>query len=105
MFQCLSIGINVLSQKHNFRYTVSHQTLDLFYDRLRFATLLSSSYIWYNTVTAEIIAAKHDIHTGFKGILSLYRQVFYDLICIFPYIHYHFVLWLLVFPALGFQFL
>ena len=84
MFQCLSIGINVLSQKHNFRYTVSHQTLDLFYDRLRFATLLSSSYIWYNTVTAEIIAAKHNIDTRFKGIFTVSRHTLHDFIRFLP---------------------
>ena len=84
MFQCLSIGINILSQKHNFRYTVSYQTLDLFYDRLRFATLLSSSYIWYNTVTAEIIAAKHNIDTRLKGIFTVSRHTLHDLIRFLP---------------------
>ena len=89
MLQILSIGIDILSQKHNLHNSVCYETLNLTYDRFRVSAAFPSTHIWYNTVTAEIIAAEHDINTGFERILSLNRKVFNDLICIFPDINYH----------------
>ena len=59
--QCLSIGIHILSQKHNFRDAVSYKAFHFFYDCLRTAASLTAPHIGYDTVTAEIIAAEHDI--------------------------------------------
>ena len=89
IFQVFTVGVDVLTKQHNFYYTICHKTFDLTHDCFWITAPLSSSYVWHNAVAAEIIAAKHDIDTGFKGILSLYRQVFHDLIGILPDVDDH----------------
>ena len=62
---------------------------DLSDNIFRIPASLTTTDIRYDTVTAEIIASKHDVDTGFELILSVYRQVFHDLIRIFPDIDDH----------------
>ena len=89
LIQILSIGIHVLSQKHNFHNTICHKVLNLTDDLPWLSASLPSSYIWNDAVTAEIVTAKHDIDTALKTEFTLIWQLFHDLVCIFPYIHDH----------------
>ena len=84
MLKCLAVRIYILPKEHNFNHTVSHKTFNLPDDRLWITAPFPPAHIGYNTVAAEIITSEHDIDSGFKGIFSLYRQIFYNLICIFP---------------------
>ena len=84
MLQRLTIRVNILSQKHYFCHTICNQCFDFFHDCFRLAALLSSSYIRHDAIAAEIIAAKHNIYTCFKGIFTISRHSLYDLIRLFP---------------------
>ena len=61
MFQIFSIGVYILAEKHHLCDTVRHQAFNLADDVLGIAAELSPSYLWHDTVTAEIIASKHDV--------------------------------------------
>ena len=63
------------------------QFLDLADDILRLPAPLPAPHIRNDTVAAEIVAAKHDIDAGLKGVLPLYRKILHDLVCILPDIH------------------
>ena len=86
MFQRLSVGVDVLSQKHDFHDPVRHQTFDLTDDGLRITAPLPSPDIRNDAVAAEVIAAEHNIHAGFERIFTLAREILHDLVRIFPYI-------------------
>ena len=92
IFQILSVGVDVLSQKHDFHDTVSHQSLDLLNNIFRLPASLASAHIRHDAVAAEVIAAEHDVDTGFERILSLDREFLHDLVCSFPYIDHHLLL-------------
>ena len=87
--QVLSIGIYILTKEHDFHHSVRCQLLYFLNDFFRPAAALPSSYIGYNTVAAEIIAAKHNIDSRLKRKLAFHRQILYDLVRILPYIHNH----------------
>ena len=89
MFQILSVGVDVLSEKHHFHNTVSHKLFDLFDNVLRLSAPLASAHIRHDAVTAEVIAAEHDIDAGLERIFSLDREFLHDLIGSFPDIHHH----------------
>ena len=89
VFQILAVGIDILSKEHDFLHAICHVTLNLTNNILRFTASLTATHIRNNTVTAEIVAAEHDIDTGFEGILALIRQIFHDLVGILPDIHHH----------------
>ena len=84
MFQRLTVRVYILSQKHNLRHPISNQTFYFFDNCLRLTAAFTSTYIRNDTVTAEIIAAKHDIDTGFKCIISFCRKVLNNLVGTFP---------------------
>ena len=87
--QILPVRIHVLSQQHDFFDSVIHQLTDLFQDLFRLPAALPPPYIRNDTITAEIIAAEHDIYTGLKRVFPFHRQVFHDLVGIFPDINDH----------------
>ena len=89
LFQIFTVRIYILSQEHDLYNAVCHQTLDLPDDILRITASLSAADIGDNTIAAEIIAAEHNIDTGFERILSLHRQIFHDLVRILPDINDH----------------
>ena len=89
MLQCLSVRIHILPKQHHFHDTVLHKTFNLPDDILRISAPLTSAHIRHNTVAAEVIAAKHNIDTGFKRKLSFARQIFDNFICIFPDVNNH----------------
>ena len=70
VFQSFSIGIHVLTKKHDFHHTVSHQLFDFVDDSLRLPASFSSANIGNDAIAAEVVAAEHDIYTGFKRIIS-----------------------------------
>ena len=79
-FQILSIGVNILSKQHDFY----NEAFNLTDDCLRITASLTSTYIRYDTVTAEIVASEHDVYTGFKRIFSFYRKIFNNLVSVLP---------------------
>ena len=83
-FKVLSIRIDILSKQHDFYNTICNKTFNLTDDCLRFTASFTSTHIWYDTVTTEVVASKHDIYTGFEWIFSFNRKIFYNLVCIFP---------------------
>ena len=87
IFQSFSVGIYILSQKHYFGNSVCHKTFHFLYNGFRFPASLSSSNIRHNTVATEVIAAKHDIYTGFERIVALCGKILHDLIRSIPDIH------------------
>ena len=89
MLQIFSIGIYILTKQHDFHHTVSYQMFDLSYDIFRIPASLTATDIRYDTVTAEVVASKHNVDTGFEFVFSIYRQIFHDLIGIFPDIDDH----------------
>ena len=62
---------------------------DLSYDIFRIPASLTATDIRYDTVTAEVVAPKHNVDTGFEFVFSIYRQVFHDLIGILPDVDDH----------------
>ena len=70
MFQILSIGVDILSQKHDFHYAVFYQSFNLPDNIFRLSAALPSPHIGHNAVAAEVVAAKHDIDTGFEPDIS-----------------------------------
>ena len=92
LFQVLSVGVDVLSQKHDFHDTVSYKTLDLLDNIFRLSASLASAHIRHDAVAAEVVAAEHDVDTRFERILSLDREFLHDLVCSFPYIDHHLLL-------------
>ena len=50
-------------EKHNLTYSVCYKRLNLPYDFTRLPASLTSSHIRHNTVTAEVIAAKHNVYS------------------------------------------
>ena len=89
LVQILSVGIDILSQEHDFYHAVCDQFFNLTDNIDRLTTALPAPDIRYNTITAKIIATEHDIDTGFETVFSLNRQVFYDLVGIFPDVYDH----------------
>ena len=89
LFQIFSIRIYILSQKHDFHHSICHQTFNLPDNIPWIPAPLSSSYIGNNTIAAEIIAAKHNVDTGFKRIFPLNRKILYNLVCILPDVNDH----------------
>ena len=55
LIQVLSIGIHVLSQKHNFHNTICHKVLNLTDDLPRLSASLPSSYIWNDTILQKLL--------------------------------------------------
>ncbi len=68
---------------------VLNQLFNLTDDVLRRTAALASAHIRYDTVAAEIVAAKHDINARLKCIFALRRQILDDLISSFPDIDDH----------------
>ena len=66
LFQVFSVRIDVLPKQHDFLYSVCHEHSDLPDDIFRLSAAFPSTYIRNDAVAAEIIAAKHNIHTGLK---------------------------------------
>ena len=89
VLQILAVGIHILSEQHDLHHTVRHQAFNLPNDILRITAAFPAADIGDNTIAAEIIAAEHDIDTGFERIFSLYRQIFHDLVRILPDINDH----------------
>ena len=89
MLQVLSIGIDILTEQHDFHNTICYQMFDLSHNIFRIPASLTTTDIRYDTVTTEIIASKHNVDTGFELIFSIHRQIFHDLIGIFPDINDH----------------
>ena len=90
VFQILTIGIDILSKEHDFLHAICYVTLNLTDNILRFTASLTTTHIRDNTITAEIVAAKHDIDTCFERVLAFIRQILHNLIGIFPDIYHHF---------------
>ena len=86
VFQRLSVGVDVLSQEHDFHDPVRHETLDLTDDGLRITAPLPPADIGNDAVTAEVIASEHNIHAGFERIFPFAWKILHDLVRIFPYI-------------------
>ena len=89
LLQILSIRIDILPQQHDFHHTVFYKSFNLTDDILRFPASLPAAHIGYNTVAAEIIAAKHNINAGLERIFTLNRKIFHDLVRIFPDVNDH----------------
>ena len=87
IFQSFSVGVYILSQKHYLGNSVRHKSFHFLYNGLRFTASLSSSYIRHNTVAAEVVAAKHDIYTGFERIVTLCGKILHNLIRSLPDIY------------------
>ena len=97
VLQIFSVGIDILSQEHNLHHALRGQALHLPQDFLGFAASLPPPHIGHNAVAAEIVAAKHDIDPGFKGIFAVRGQILHNLVRPLPHIHKHFPL----FPGAG----
>ena len=89
VLQILAVGIHILSEQHDLHHTVRHQAFNLPNDILRITAAFPAADLGDNTIAAEIIAAEHNIDTGFERIFSLYRQIFHDLVRILPDINDH----------------
>ena len=89
LLQVLSVGVDVLSQQHDLHNAVCYQSLDLIDDILRLSAALPSAHVRHDAVAAEVVAAKHDVDTGLKGIFAVYRKLLHDLVGILPDIHDH----------------
>ena len=89
MLQILSIRVYILSQQHDFHNPIFDQCFDLPYNILCFPAAFPATYIRYNTVAAEIVAAEHNVDSGLEGIFSFVWKIFHDLIRIFPDIDDH----------------
>ena len=91
MLQSFTVGIDILSQQHDFHYAIFRQSADLFQDFLRLTALLATADIGHDTVAAEIVAAKHDVYSGFEAVFAVHRQILHDLLCVLPGIHHHLI--------------
>ena len=89
LLQILTIRVYILSQQHDFHNPIFDQGFNLPYNILCFTAAFPATYIWYNTVAAEIIAAEHNVDSGLEGIFSFIWKIFHDLIRIFPDIDDH----------------
>jgi hypothetical protein len=65
-----------LPEKHNFDAPVRDEATDFIQNLLRCPADLPSAYIWYDAVTAEIVAAVHDVDARFEEVLSSDRKTF-----------------------------
>ena len=61
LIQSLPIGIHILSKQHDLHYAVRRQRFDFFYDVFGAPASLPSPDIRHNTITAEVIAAEHNV--------------------------------------------
>ena len=66
LVKSFSVRIYILSKEHNFYNSICYHTFNFTDNRLWITASFSSSYIWYNTITAEIITTEHNIDSGFK---------------------------------------
>ena len=89
MFQCLSVRIYILTKQHHFYDAICHEPLDLTDDIFRISAAFTATHIRHDTVATEVVTAKHNIDTGFEGKFPLTREIFHNLVCIFPNINDH----------------
>ena len=87
--QPLPVGIDILSQQHDFPHAVPDQIADLTENFLRLPAVLPSSDIGNNAVRAEVVAAVHDVYAGLKEIFPVCRKFFDHLIGFLQDIHHH----------------
>ena len=78
IFQAFAVGIDVLSQEHDFADAVTGQRFRLPDDLARLPAPLPSPDIGDDTVTAEIVAAEHDVDAGLERVFALNGKVFDD---------------------------
>ena len=78
-----------MPEQHHFPDPFLYQAFNLPYDGLRLPAALPAPHIGDDTVTAEVIAPKHDIDAAFKRKLPVAREVLDDLIRVLPDIHDH----------------
>ncbi len=88
-FQIFSVGVYILSKKHDLHHAVRRQFLNLPQDILRLAASLPPPHIGDNAVAAKIVAAKHDVNPRFKEVFSLRRKILHNLVRILPDIDDH----------------
>ena len=69
-----TVGIYILSKQHNLFIALISKTFYFSKHIFRSPASLSSSYIRNDTVSAEIIAAVHDIYAGLEIIFLLLRK-------------------------------
>ena len=84
ILQSLAVGVYVLSKKHDLSHAICHQCLDFFHNGLRLTASLPASYVRYDTVTAEIVAAEHNVDAGFERVIAFCRKLFHNLVGAFP---------------------
>ena len=89
LIQIFPIRVDILSKQHNLCNAVLRQTPDFVQNILYLTAAFPAAYIGNNTIAAEIIAAKHNIGAGLKGILTFNRQILYNPVRILPDIYYH----------------
>ena len=85
----IPVRIDVLAQKHHFHHAFRCKLPNLPQNLFRLPAALPPSHIGHNAVAAEIVAAKHNVDTGFKRVLSVQGKIFYNLIRSLPDIQDH----------------
>ena len=83
----LAVGVYVLAQQRDLLAAACRQLLHLRQDVLRTAAPLPAPRIGHDAVSAEVVAAVHDVHEGFKRVFPRCRQPFRDCPSVFPDLH------------------
>ena len=84
ILQPFSVGIDVLSKQHDLAHAVCSQVLRLSQDLPGISASLAPAHIGHDAVTAEVVAAEHDIDAGLIGIFSLDGKILYDPVGLLP---------------------
>ena len=58
----IAVGIDILTEEHNFLVAVLHEFTHFIDDVLRFSAPLSASYVGNDAVCTEIVASEHYWH-------------------------------------------
>ena len=82
-----AIGIDVLTQQHDFLHAVSCKLPNFTENFRRLSAPLPAPGIRHDAVSAEIVAAKHDVDQRFTFVKPLRWQSFYDLAAVWPDFH------------------
>ena len=80
IFQVLSVGVDVLTEKHDLDNAICNETADLCENLLRLTASLTSTHIRNDAVTAKVVTAKHDVDSGLERIFALHRKILDDLL-------------------------
>ena len=67
-----AVGVDVLTKQHDFHNAIVCELFDLTHNWLSDHGSALPSYVRHNTVATEIIAAEHNINTGFEMELSFH---------------------------------